>query len=368
MKNKKEQISATLLMFSVGCFIQGSTLLIGFVTTTTKHETWIIVITGFIVAFPIIYMYSYLASKFPGKSIMEINDIVYGKIIGKIFSLLYLFFFFSISFLNANDMGDFVVGSILPETPKIAVLILFLSLCAYTVRKGIEPLTRCSILFIIILIAVLIFNSTLLVKNMRLSNFLPIFALPIKSYIQGTQVEAFIPFCEIIIFFMLFPNVRDPQNIKKPLIGGLLIGAGTMLIVVLRDTAVLGPVISMVSSPAFDAVRLINIANTLTRMEMFYVTILTMLLFFKVSIAFYATVIGISQIFKLNSYKILVPVVGVLIAIFALIGFKSSLENAYWGSNIAPFYSMFFEFLLPVITVIVAAVRGFLKNKEVKLT
>jgi len=366
MNNEKEKISSGILMFSVTCYMQSSSMLSGFTSTITSQDTWISVLTGFIEALPILWIYMKLVTLFPGKSIIEINECVFGKVIGKVFSVLYVYFFFSLTFLNGDVLSGFVVGSILPETPRVAIIIAFVLLCVYTVRKGIEPLARCSTLFVIIMFAMLLFNSMLLIQNMKLSNFLPMLSLPIKNYVQATQTQTFLPFGDILVFFMLFPNLQNSNNIKKPFLKGFLIGAATVLLVVLRDTAVLGPAISMVSNPSFESVRLINIADTLTRLEIINATILISLLFFKISILFYATVKGISQIFKLQSYKSLVPTVGALIVVFTFIVFKSSMEHAIWGMDFAAFSGMFFELILPLITLIVLTLKGIFKNKEVK--
>lgn len=366
MNNEKQKISTQLLMFSIACLIQSSSLLIGFTSSVTRQDTWIIVIAGFVIALPVLWIYIKLATRFPGKTIIEINECVFGKIVGKVLSSLYVFFFLSVAFLNVGVLSGFVGGSILPETPKAAIIIAFVLLFVYTLRKGIEPVTRCSTLFVIILIVTLLINSILLIKNMMLSNFLPVFTLPISKYIQATQTEVFLPFCDIFVFFMLLPNLNNPKDVKKPFLNGLIIGAATMLFVVLRDIAVLGTSIPFMSSPAFEAVRLINIANTLTRMETIYATILIVLLFYKICIFFYAAVKGISQIFKLESYKELVPVIGVLLVVFTLISFKSSMEDASFGVKSASFYFMFFEFILPLITLIVLALKGIFKDQEVE--
>ena len=76
-----------------------------------------------------------LQKKYPGKTIIEINDCVFGTYIGKIFSSLYIFFFFSLAFLNANNMSGFVSSYVLPDTPTVVILFMFMFVCAWSVRK-----------------------------------------------------------------------------------------------------------------------------------------------------------------------------------------------------------------------------------------
>lgn len=365
MKKNREQISTAQLMFSAGCFIQGSTLLTYGIHAFAKHEAWLGVIIGCLISLPILWTYTALAKKFPGKSLIEINDIVLGNILGKLFSVLYIFFFLTLAFLNTRDVGNFTGGYLLPVTPMPVVLILFIFVCSWAVRKGVKTMTRCGTLFVIISFAAILFNSLLLIKDMKFSNLLPLFTQPLKNYFEAAHMVAMLPICEIMAFFMLFPDLQNANRSGKVLWGGFAIGAATLFIAVARDTAALGPLAQIVTSPTFSAIRLINVGSILTRMEIIYAVTLIMILFFKTSILFYAAVSGVGRLLKLNSYKFLVPTFGVIIVIFAIAVFDSVMEHSEWlTSGTAPIYATFFELVMPAITLVVAAVRGFWRKKE----
>lgn len=366
MNNDKKKISTNQLMFSVVCFMAGSTLPTKHIYSIVKHEAWVVVIVGLITSLPIIWMYAFLAKKFPGMSIIEINDTVFGCVFGKLFSVLYIFFFLTITLFNNRDIGTFVAGYILPETPMTAVIVMFFFACAYAVRKGAKTITSYSTLFFIILVAILMFLTLLLIDKIKLENFLPLFSLPVEKYLDGSHVVVFLPICEIFAFFMLFPSMKNPQDASKALWGGLAIGAVIFLFVITRDTAVLGSFVFIETIPSFSVIRLINIGNILTRLEVLYAILLIMLLFFKVSILFYASVYGISKILNLKSYKFLVPTFAVIVVVFSFTVFKSSFEEGDFGvSGVAGNFAMIFELVLPVITLIIAAIRGFLKKKVI---
>jgi spore germination protein KB len=135
----------------------------------------------------------------------------------------------------------------------------------------------------------------------------------------------------------------------------------------LRDTSILGADNYIFSAPTFEVIRLIDIGVIFNRIESIYAAILVMLVFFRVSITFFATISSIAQTFNLRSYKILVLIFGVLIIVFSLIVFDSDSESSYWGTNVAAVYSTFFEVLLPAITLVVAIIKEKLGSKEVKI-
>lgn len=364
MKSMKEQISPTMLMFAIVCFVQASTSLSAFVVSVLKQEAWICVVLGYLISLPVIWVYLKLAELYPQKTLIEINDSVFGKKFGKLFSLFYLWFFFSLVFLNVTTISAFVVNYVLPETPLMAIVLMFVFVCVYSVRKGVETVTRYGSLFVVVVVIYVGINSTLLVQHMKLSNFLPLFVSPVIKYVQASHTMAILPLCEIMAFMMLFPNVEKGKNIKKPVFLSLTFGAITFLITISRDTAVLGALSAYLELPSFEVLRLINISNTLTKVEVFYIFLLIILQFFKTSVLLYSTAKSAEQIFGLSSYKVLSTVIGALAAVFAMIAFKTQVDNNYWGRNIAAHYSTFFEVILPVTTLIVAVVRKSCKGQK----
>lgn len=75
--------------------------------------------------------------------------------------------------------------------------------------------------------------------------------------------------------------------------------------------------------PSFEAVRLIDIAHILTRLEILIAINLLTMGFLRISVFFYGTVLGIAQLLDLRSYRLLVFPVGILMIILSLSNFKS---------------------------------------------
>ena len=362
---ENERISQNQLLFSTGAFIQGSTLLTAFVSSVTAHDTWFVTLTGYVFALGLVWIYISLYNRFPGKNLIQITQAVFGRWLGGAISLLYIFFFLSLAALNSRDMGSFVSGYIMPETPYAAVIILFVITSAYAVRKGIRSIARYGTFFVVTTFAILIMNSFFLIREMDYHNLMPVLKRPLLDYLQGTHIVGIIPFGELFALMMLVPSDAPKGAITKPLIGGLSIGFASLMLVVLREAAVLGGAVAFFSLPSYEVIRLINIANIITRIEDFFAVTLIVLRFFKVSVLYYVAVLGIAQVFSLRSMKPIINVVGGVIICFSLIVFDSTMENGFWGQNFAPFYSMIFELILPIITLIVAAISAAVGKKEV---
>lgn len=358
MSGNNEQISSKSLMFSIACFVLCSATLIGYVTHLSKNDTWLCAIAGLIIALPIVFIFVNLAEKFPSKDIIEINDIVFGKIAGRFLSFLYVFYFFTLTFLNSVTMENFVESTLVPETPKVAIYLLFIIPCAYAVRKGIQNFSRLSTFILIVILLLVFINTLLLTDTVKITNILPILGMPMKKYIQPIHEIAILPFSDIIIFMMLFPNIKSTVKIRKPVFFGLLIGAAAVVLIVLRDIMVLGPIIDKFGISGYESVRLIHFGDIFQRMELIYATALLTLYFFKITILYYVTVKSVSRIFGLKSYRLFVPIFIAMITLFAITSSRSDMENAGFASKIAPFYQTIMQFLLPLITLVIASMRG----------
>ena len=358
-------ISASQFMFSVACFIHASSLLTAFFTSITKQGSWIVVIIGFLIGMIFLLVYTALMRKFPNKNLVEINDLVFGPVVGKIFSFIYVYFFMSLSSLNLKDLGDFVGMTIMPNTPTIVILIFFMYVCAWAVRSGIEVVARYSMVFTLTSLVIIIVTIFLTVNQMDFNNFFPIFSQPVIKYVQGSHIVSTIPFGEVVVFLMVTPNIKIPSNeIRKYFALGFSLGGIGLILIMLRDIAVLGNTITLFSLPSYETLRMISISTALSRTEILFAVALIILFFFKVSFLYYVTVLAISQIFKLDSYKNLVIGVGAIIIIYSFSVYSSVIQRLEYGSSITTFQWLIYEILLPTITLIVAKIRKFPLSQE----
>lgn len=366
MKLEKGHISERALMFSVFCFMQGTVLRAAFIIGITKNDSWAMAFTGLVVTLLLVAIYAALLHRFEEKNLFEINELIFGPVLGKVFSILYLFFFLSLAALNTHDLGDFVVGYMMPGTPLAVVVLLFLLVCVYAVRKGIENLVRLSTVLCIIAMGAVAINVILILKDIQIGFLKPFFQLQLEKYVQGTVTVTAVPMGEILAFTMITPMLGKNRKSGKMMASGLTLSAVFMVIILLRDVMTLGPLVAIFKLPSFESVRYISIAGVLTRMESLYAVVLISLFLFKVGILMYASVLGLAQLLNFKSYSPLTLVCGALIFFYALIVFKSAMENVDWGATTAPFFSLTFEFLLPTISLVVASLKKTNKLREVE--
>jgi len=366
MNIEKSRISPLQFMFAIMCFIRSSSLLSSFFTPIVNQDSWLVIIFGMIVSLPVLWIYISLSKAFPKSNLIEINDLVFGRIGGKIISAFYLWFFFTLTALNLRDLGIFVGKSTMSKTPPVLIIIVFILLCAWAVYYGLEVVTRYGIVFILISSAILLLSFLVSVNIMHRESFLPILNQPLKSYIQGTNIITMIPFGELVVFLMIVPYVDFKQKkLVRYFMGGFLLGGLLLLAVILRDLAILGNTLKYFSLPSFETLRIIRLFDSLGHMEILFAILLIILLFFKVTLLFYISLLALSYWLKIETFRPFILPVAALLVAYSFIMFESSMQQTAFAREIIPFFWPIFEMLLPFITLIVAYIRELpKKNRE----
>ncbi len=351
-----KSISSKQLMYAASVFIIASNFLTNSLYEHTKNQSWIAVVLGTVLSAVIISGYGRLAKSHEGQGLYEISETVFGKIGGKVVNGLYVFFFLTLTVFNTRTLGEFVASYVLPTTPVNITYSFFMLVLVYAVKKGADKLTRYGPFVFFIYFSLLVLLTAMLIPNLRLENLLPVFTIPIKNQLLGAHLVAMLPFCEIFAFMTMAQHMQKSAMAGVALRRGLYIGAVVILWLVTRDIAVMGDYVLYTSSPTFNTIRMIDVGDLFTRVEIINAVLQIILLFFKVSILLYATVTGISKLFNIEQHGIFGLVTGVLVIVCANFFFESTYEHAAWYTA-GGTYATFFLFILPLATLIVSMLR-----------
>ena len=348
---EKEKISCSQMFFTIVCYIQSFSLLTAFTFGIVGRDSWISITLGGIVAMFFLLIQLSVMKKYPGKSLFEINELAFGKWIGRIFSVLYLFYFFCLCFLNLRDMKDFVNFSVLPTTPSLIILISFMMICGWAVIKGLRVVVRYGAVFVIITLIAFILTTIFVWNRIDYHNLLPLLSVTPEKLLKSTNLDAVIPF-GTIIFQMIVPQLEDKKHMSSCVLKGFLCGSLFLLAVVIRDTMVLGDLAQILIFPSFSTLQLAGFTEIFQGTDVVYATVLITLEFFKISFLYYITIAGVAELLKLKSYKLSTLIIGVGIIICSYIVYSSVMEHIISAQTITPILWLLFEFVLPLLTLL----------------
>lgn len=365
MESVRERISSTQLTYLVIGFVIGSSLVLP-PATGLKQDGWIAIIIGLAEGMLVLWLLTSLSRRFPGRTLVEISREVFGRYLGTVVAVLYVWFFFHLGSLVIGNFGDFFAAALMVETPVVVFALTLTLLCGYAVAHGLEVVARCSQVLVPITFFTVLTTIVLLYNQYDFTHLLPLFESPWTQIVWGAHGAAVFPFAETVAFFMLVPFVNKEKQAPKAIAIGLLLGGLILLLGVLRNRAVLGPSGNISTYPSFHAVRMIEVGRFLTRVEVIVAINLQLMGFIKISVLYLAAVIGLAQILGLKSYRSIVVPIGLLLVVLSIRNFSSVAENIETVQIGWPIYAPIFEMLLPLITLIVAVVRKLPKKEAAR--
>ena len=358
----KEKISDAQGIKLLILFLFGSTLIMG-TGGNAGRDTWLSILVGMIFIVPVYLIYCRILFLFPGKDLIEILELVFGRLIGKLLSLIFIWYAFHLGALVMRDFGEFVVTMALPETPMVVSLIAFGLLCIWGAKAGIETLAKCGEYFSVFVFVLLIIYSLLSMPSMDIQNALPIMGQGLGKSLGGVLGAMTYPFGEAVIFLFVFSALPNKGSCYKNYFWALFVSGITIAYIALRNTMILGSdTLAAVYFPAYIAISRINIGNFLQRIEVGVSIVFMLSGFIKTAICMLASAKGLGRVFNFDDYRILVTPLGLLMTTLSYTVFKSVIEMNDWTFQIWPYYSIPFQFILPLLIWVFIEIKQKSKN------
>ena len=345
-------------------FVLGSSVILS-PGLNAGSASWLTVITGVALASPIVAVIIKLSSVYPGKTLVEINDLVLGPIGGKLFSLLYLWYFFHLGALVLNDIADFI-SSIMPTTPYPVFLVVTAAVVIYLSRNGIEVMARCSSVIVFYSFLFILIVLILMFNHIDLANFLPISSISIRDFLKASYEVTVFPFGDIIVFTMLIGFINDRNKTSSTIVTALIICTiyGTLFNSI--AVAGLGNLMESAIYPGYNMVRRIDIYSIITRVDIIGASANLTLGILKTSVTLYAVSLGCAQMFKLRTSAPLVLPIGTLMILMSLIQFDSVIHNLVFHEKTYIYYAPFFQAFLPLVTLLMYLLKQHLPSEKSK--
>ena len=355
----QKQASAVMIMYTLG-----STLVLG-AGGSAKHDVWLAILISMLMSVPILLIYSKIQMLYPGKNIYEIFDNVFGKVIGKIMSLMFIWYSFHLGSLVIRNFTEFIVTVSLPKTPQNIVGLFMIFLCIWAVKAGIEVICRWTAIMLPLTLFVVFSVTLLFAPLLNFKNLKPVLYFGMGPVIDSAfSVEAF-PFAETIIFLAVLSHLREQKSVYKVYFLSLLISGISILMVSVPTLLSIGvPNIAVIFFPTYASVRLVNIGDFLQRLEITVATVFLFAGFIKTSICLYSTSIGVAHLLGLKSYRHIVALLGLAMSILSVIVYSNTSEMFDWSNNFYKYYAFIFQVILPVITFIVIIARKIFSKKK----
>lgn len=353
----KENISNKQMQLFIFCYSIGAYLLFS-IGSRVEQDAWIALIVGVIFTIPVVIMYGRLMNLFPGKNLFQILEEIFGKIVGKVFSLIFIGNTFFLGSYILNDFVDFIKLTALFNTPLFIPIVIIGILTIWMLMKGIEVFANWVQFFLRIMLVFIFLIWILLIPQMDITNLKPVFSHSIKEIVKEAFALLTFPFSEVFLFLNFFDFVRHNDKTKNIFIKPLLLGGVMALITTIVEILLLGgEIYSSYYYSGYAAIKRMKFAGEFQRLEVIVSVVFTIIQFMEFGLCFLGVSKGIQNVFNLRNYRdILVPVVFLSLN-FTYIMFGSVMEAGEFVQDLWPFYGFFMQIVFPGLIFIVAIVK-----------
>lgn len=352
------EFSILVFAFTLGTAVLHAPSLLA---SQAKQDAWIASALTLLASLLFIYLYTQLISLYPSMTFVEMNEKIFGKWTGKITSLLYLFYILQIIGGGFRGIGNFFTTQIMVETPIEVIMIMFLIVSLIGVRLGLEVISRSALIFFPWIVILLLMLILFLIPQIKIENMQPIFGEGLKPVLKGSYINLSMPYLQLAIFLMVTPFVTDKNKMKKAFYKGTVVGGILLTLLVMFSILVLGADITARQATATYVLgKKISIGDFLERIEVIVAIIWILTIYFKLTICYYALVLGIAQVLGLKSYKIFLFPLAFIIIPFSIFIHPNVVHVSNYIAKGLPPYSITICFVLPLLLLVVGKIR---KNK-----
>ncbi|KAB7706980.1 GerAB/ArcD/ProY family transporter [Bacillus aerolatus] len=361
---EKAKISAYQLFVLIVLFEIGSALLVP-LAIEAKQDAWLAILLGMTGGFFIFFMYHRLYLYYPDCLPTTYVQKIIGKFCGRILAFLYMIYFLYLAARVLRDFGEVLAVIAYPVTPITLNHAFLVLVVIYTVRKGIEVLARTGELFFVLIYLLAISGFILLLVSglIDLNNLKPMLEEGLSPVIKVAFTQSlFFPFGEAVVFAMILPYLNNPKKAKIIGLSALGLSGINLAISMTVNIGVLG--VSQVlrtQFPLLSTIQMIQLAEFLERLDIFFMLAVIVLGFFKISLFFYAAVIGTADLFHIKKPSQLAFPIGFVLLFLSIIIASNIMEHFREGLQIVPVYlHLPFQIILPLLLLIIA----FFKNRK----
>jgi len=363
----KTKISAYQL-FSAIVMVPYGTAALFLLTPEAKQDAWISMLIYIIPGIILQLIYVKLWEKYPKDTIVTYMPKIFGKVIGYTLSIIFIVYFAYEAARATRDIIEIIIMAVMPRMPMYIIGIVFMSTVIYGTYTGIENLSRVCCIFLIMFAVLLVMKWVFLISTpdaIKFSNLKPVLEKGIFSVIkEGWKLITF-PYGETILLAMLYPSVTESSRVRKSavlaiIILGILLSLNTILFI-----STLGVNFATTSLfPLLQTYRIIKIGETFNRLGIFFIIFMVIGGFIKVSFFMYGSMLGISQLIKLDDTKYLALPLGIVVFITSLVIAPNYPKHIYIGNVLTLKYILLpLAVIIPVIALIVYYLKALLKKR-----
>jgi spore germination protein (amino acid permease) len=275
------------------------------------HDGWISVILAGIISIVLGSLIVVLMKRYYDKSIYDIMELQFGKIIAMIINLLLIVYLLLASAASIRVFGVFLRITILPKTPLLIIAPFSMLPSIFMVWCGLKTVVRfkyISTLSYVISLIYLLF----IMEQYRFSFIMPIGEAGLPNILSGIRTS-FFTFLGFELIAFLFAEITDRKGLIKWQVTAITLSMLYSTIIVLASTSLFGEnFLKLHTIPLFNLSRVYH-DPILERVDLYLIALWFVAMGCSMRAYMFTAYYSIHRVFKLKDSK------GLLLIFFAVI-------------------------------------------------
>jgi spore germination protein KB len=356
-----ERMQSKQMIFTMALFIFGSSIIVG-VSTDAGQDSWISLILAMVLIIPVILIYSRIMKLNPKESLFDISEKLFGKIIGKIITVLMTWYAIHLGTLVVVNFTKFINISSLPSTPEIIVAAILIFITVYMIKSPVSTFGKWSSVLLPAIIVILIIIMIISIPNMHINHITPVMSHSFGTIFYGAIKNFAFPFAETVLFLCLGSYIKKEDSPYKIYFSGIALGGIFLLIVFLRNLLILGAnTLTNAYFPSYLAVRVIQVGDFFSRIEGILMVNYLLSGITKISICLLVVSKGLSKLINSDNHRDLSIPAGLIILGLSGILYQNMLQM-YDFLDVYFIYAAPFQLIIPIVIWIASELKS-RKNK-----
>jgi len=356
-----EAVALTTIVLITKAFYTSIRVLVEATSTSAWYATMISCGIS-ILLFLLVYL---LMKRFPNKELIEIFEIVTGKFIGKILALVFSAYFVYYAGSSLREFVEMIKAYVLPYTPPSAIIFVFLGVVVFFAYVGLEGIARMSYVSLIIILIGLALILVLPLPFYNVDNLFPLAGYSLQSTLYAGLIRTS-AYSDVIFLAFFINAIHGVKQFKKVgLISLALSGAIISLTILCSLLAFEYVQASENLSTLFQLSRIIYFNRFFQRVDSIFIFIWVVASIMNVALVFYMAASIFCKTFKISNHRpSLLP--------FAFFTFTVTLlpeslsEVVERNVLFLRQYSIFITYLIPILVLLLALIRG-KKGEKIKV-
>lgn len=320
-----------------------------------KGDSWISVLLAGIIIQIIILLFGIVIKRHPKDHLFQISEKVFGKWLGKIFSLLYTIYFILLGVFILNKYALIINAWMMPLTPSWILISLVVFVGLYMVTTELAIIARFLVLASFIFVIYIAFGFYPL-KDANITYILPIGNTGAKDIVKGIYpaILSFVGFGTFLTFAK-YTNGKALQKIKVASIANAFVTFIYLFIVLITLLFFSPEEIILVPEPVLYVVKSFTF-KVIERPDLLFTSIWVVLVITTYALFMYVASLGVQEIFQMRKRR---TATYICVAASSLIGisFKGTYTLVTF-TNTFEKASLIFSIILPVIIVFYVLLFG----------